>query len=181
MNDSWQSLIESRAQNKQISAPTHLSILYFFFTFQENYFILLFGNGLWRVLLTLLVWKNRFNLQNSTLKCDKKSNSKIDYLLACRCSLIQFCVLMISDLCRHNICHGFTKRACSSGELHFSHWKRWMKALFLHRDGRETTSNNVNEGFIAFQGAGILGLGQNKIFCVRNFACGRKDKALFFW
>ena len=36
MNDSWQSLIESRAQNKQISAPTHLSILYFFLPFKKT-------------------------------------------------------------------------------------------------------------------------------------------------
>lgn len=122
MNHSWQSLIESRARNKQIS-PTHLSIMYIF-TFQGNCLILLVGNGLWRVFLTLFVSKYGFNIQNFTLKCDKKANSKIDYPLACLCTLIQFCVLMISDLCRHDICYGFTKRACSSGELHSSHWKR---------------------------------------------------------
>ena len=70
MNRSWQSLIESRAQNKQIS-PTHLSITYIF-TFQGNCLILLVGNGLWRVFLTVFVSKNRFNIQNFTLNCDKK-------------------------------------------------------------------------------------------------------------
>ena len=48
-------------------------------------------------------------------------------------------------------------------------------------EGKPLLTTLTKDALDCISRAGILGPGQNKIFCVRNFACGRKDKALISW